>query len=236
MKDKFLEEILDEIHRVRAEHAAEFNHDLKAMLDDLRRHEALAKARGVKFLSPPKDRRRPCGKIIPQIEMETTMDSVTRKQRVYVETSVVSCLTARPSRNDVMQTATKLWWQKYQPQCEAIVSELVDLEIEEGDADAVRRRQESVAMLPRVRITDETSVLAKRLLQVHALPAVAQDDAMHVALAAVHTMDILLTWNCRHIANGRTMSKILDTITEAKYKPPMIMTPTFFLETMGESL
>jgi len=58
MKDKFLDEILDEIHRIRAEHAAEFNHDLKAMLNDLRREEALAKARGVKFVSPPKDRKR----------------------------------------------------------------------------------------------------------------------------------------------------------------------------------
>jgi len=163
------------------------------------------------------------------------MDSASRKQRIYIETSVISYLTARPLRG-AMQAATTLWWQKYRPQCEAIISELVDLEIEEGDADAIRRRQESVAMLPRVRITGETTALANRLLQAHALPGSAKDDAMHVALAAVYATDILLTWNCKHIANVIMMPKILATITEAKYVPPLIMTPTFLLESMGESL
>jgi len=135
-----------------------------------------------------------------------------------------------------MQAATKLWWQKYRPQCEAFVSELVDLEIEEGDINAVRRRQESVALLARKPMTDEAIALSTRLLRAHALPAVAQDDAMHVALAAVHSMDILLTWNCRHIANMTMMSRIQATIIEARYNPPLIVTPKFFLETMGESL
>jgi len=54
MKNELLDEILDEIHKVRAAHAARFNHDLEAMARDLQRREALSRARGVKFDDPPK--------------------------------------------------------------------------------------------------------------------------------------------------------------------------------------
>ena len=159
------------------------------------------------------------------------------KRQVYIETSIISYLTARPSR-DVMQlaqqAATELWWREHRPKCDVFVSELVDTEIERGDADAVRRRQESVAMLTRKPATDEVGELVTRLLLAHALPAIARDDATHVALAAVHQMDILLTWNCKHIANVIMMPKILTTIREANYEPPLITTPMDLLGSMGE--
>jgi len=151
-----------------------------------------------------------------------------KKKRVYLETSVISYLTARPSRDVVLafqQAATKLWWQEHRPLFDVFVSELVDDEIEQGDANAVRRRQESVIMLERKPVTSEAIALADRLLHAHALPRNAKGDAMHVALAAVHEMDILLTWNCRHIANDAMEPKIVATIVEANYKPPRITTP-----------
>ena len=155
------------------------------------------------------------------------------KQRVYIETTVISYLTARPSR-DAMQTtqqsATKLWWRELRPLCDVFVSELVDREIERGDMDAARRRRESVVELARVQITDEVGELATRLRRAHALPDSAKDDATHVALAAVHKMDILLTWNCKHIANGAMMPKILATIERANYNAPWITTPVDFLK------
>ena len=163
------------------------------------------------------------------------MDSTPKKERVYVETSVVSYQAAWLSRDPMLagdQIATKLWWREYRPQYEVFVSELVDDEIEKGDIDAVRRRQESVAMLARVHITDEADALASRLLRVHALPVSASDDAMHVALATVHKMDILLTWNCKHIANRRMTPKILATIVEANYEPPLITTPADLLKSL----
>ena len=91
-----------------------------------------------------------------------------------------------------------------------------------------------MALLPRLLITDEANELAARLLRAHALPGSAEDDAMHVALATVHEIDILLTWNCKHIANAITMPKILATIKEANYNPPVITTPTDLLKSMGE--
>ena len=165
------------------------------------------------------------------------MDSTPKKQRVYLETSVISVLTARPSRDTaqiVRQAATEQWWREHRPQCDVLVSRVVDSEIAEGDADAKRRRQESVETLVRLPITDEANQLAARLLRAYALPDIAEDDALHIALAAVHKIDFLLTWNCGHIANGMMTPKILATITEAKYEPPRIMAPAILLESMGE--
>jgi len=119
----------------------------------------------------------------------------TEKQRVYIDASVISYLTARPSYDAmqaVQQAATEQWWREHRPQCDVFVSELADIEIARGDADAVRRRQESVATLVRWSITDEATALANRLLQAHVFPGNAKEDALHVALAAVHEMDILL--------------------------------------------
>ena len=156
-----------------------------------------------------------------------------KKKRVYLETSVISYLTARPSRSAMQaaqQDATKLWWREHRPLFDVFVSELVDEEIEQGDANAVRRRQESVVMLERKPITDEAVELTDRLLRAHALPRNAHEDAMHVALATVHEMDILLTWNCRHIANVVVEPRIMATIIEANYKPPRITTPEKMLK------
>jgi len=159
------------------------------------------------------------------------------KKRVYIETSVISYLTARPSRDLVLaarQTVTEQWWREHRPRYDVFVSGLVDSEIEQGDAEAKLRRRESVAMLTRLEVIAEADELIARLLRAHALPAVAQDDAAHVALATVHKMDILLTWNCKHIANVIMMPKILATIREANYEPPSIATPANLWDSMGE--
>ena len=160
------------------------------------------------------------------------------KKRVYIETSVISYLTARPSR-DIMQVArqaaTEQWWREHRLRCETFVSELVDFEIEQGDDDASRRRHEAIAAMTRAPITSDVGVLAKMLFRSHALPSSAEDDAFHVALASVHEMDILLTWNCKHIANVIMMPKILATIQKAGFEPPMLTTPANLLESLGES-
>jgi len=161
------------------------------------------------------------------------------KLRVYLETSVVSFLAARASCDAIQvirKSATEQWWREYRPQCDAFVSELVDREIERGDAVAARRRQEAVALLARVQITNEARALTRRLLLAHALPDIAEGDAMHVALATIHKMDILLTWNCKHLANVIMMPKIRATVEEANYNLPLITTPANLLESMGELL
>jgi hypothetical protein len=50
-------------------------------------------------------------------------------------------------------------------------------------------------------------------------------DALHIAVATVHGMDYLLTWNCTHIANAITRPKIELICRVAGYEPPVICTP-----------
>lgn len=159
------------------------------------------------------------------------------KKRVYIETTIISYLAARPSRDLILasrQAATEQWWQSQRTQCDLFMSELVMREADQGDDEARQRRIAVMEGIPRLAATRASEALAYRLLRAHALPSGAVDDAAHVAVAAAHGMDILLTWNCRHIANVMTAPRIRDTIEAAGYKAPTITTPQGLLESLGE--
>jgi len=152
---------------------------------------------------------------------------------VYVETSVFSYLAARPSSNllaAARQRETLDWWERSRPRFTLYVSPLVEEEAARGDAGAAARRLDAMKDLPSLEITSEVMELATFLLKKGALPDKAGDDAAHVALAAVHRMDYLLTWNCRHIDNAE-MKPIIRAACESFGVPcPEICTPA---ELMG---
>jgi predicted nucleic acid-binding protein len=159
------------------------------------------------------------------------------KQRVYIETTVVSYLTAKPSRDLIVaarQAATEQWWREDRPRCDLFISGLVILEASQGDEDANRRRLEVLSGIPRLAATAEASRLAKLLVRGHAVPPKAEDDAAHIALAAVHRMDVLLTWNLRHIGNVIAAPRIRAIIEQAGFSPPTITTPEDLLGAGGE--
>ena len=108
---------------------------------------------------------------------------------------------------------------------EAYVSELVIDEIRHGDAMAARRRLASLDGIASLATTDEAIELAKDLVKQGALPEKVTDDAMHVALAAVHGIDYLLTWNCRHIDNAEAKPLIRSVCAIAGYRCPEICSP-----------
>ncbi len=103
-------------------------------------------------------------------------------------------------------------------------------EAEQGHPEAAQRRLEALAGIHRLKTTDEASELAAFLLAESALPSVAADDAMHVAIAAYHEVDYLLTWNCRHIDNAEKKPVIRRVCESKGYACPEICTP---LELMG---
>jgi hypothetical protein len=74
-------------------------------------------------------------------------------------------------------------------------------------------------------LTDEAQALARKLIENGALPRQAVEDALHIALATVHGMDYLLTWNCRHIANARMREAVVSVCMMRGYEPPVICTP-----------
>ena len=150
------------------------------------------------------------------------------KPRVYVETTVISYETARPSSQLVVaaqQQLTHQWWAKAPDKFALFVSAFVIREASAGDRDAARRRVSLLDSLPVLELTDQATDLAASLLGRGGIPISAAEDASHVAIAAVHGMDYLVTWNCAHIANATTRGRIAQTVQEFGYRCPVICTP-----------
>jgi predicted nucleic acid-binding protein len=158
---------------------------------------------------------------------------VTLKASVYIETSVLSYLTARPS-NDLRamanQSTTSDWWETQRPNYRVFASDLVISEAGKGHPEAAQRRLAAITDVPLLQVSPEVQALALALIASHALPPKAEADAYHVALAAVNGIEYLLTWNCTHIANAHTRPKIEATCRALGYEPPVICTPLELLE------
>ena len=156
------------------------------------------------------------------------------KKKVYVETSVISNLTARPSHNPIdaaAQIATHEWWCSADKRFDLFVSRLVESEASKGNPEAAARRLSIVQEMKFLPIDERMYGLAERLLEATAVPRTSFDDAVHIATAAIHSMDFLVTWNCSHIANAETRPLIRKTIEAAGYFVPEICTP---LEMKGD--
>ena len=156
---------------------------------------------------------------------------------VYVETSIVSYLTSRPSRDvraAAWQQITLQWWEQERPMYELFCSELVVAEAEAGDAQAARRRLDTLDNIPELPIDDEAKGLASRLMEEGAVPSEA--DALHIAVACVHEIEYLLTWNCRHINNAATKPVIRSICAGAGYTCPEICTPLELLSEESENV
>ena len=155
-------------------------------------------------------------------------------RRVYIETTVISYLAARASRNVIIkahQKVTHAWWLKRRQDFELMVSDVVIEELARGDKTAAAGRLEFARNLNVVLSAEASIALARLLLKRRAVPAVAQVDALHIGVAVANGADFLLTWNCRHIANAEMRAKIGAVCREAGYEPPVICTPE---ELMGD--
>lgn len=147
---------------------------------------------------------------------------------VYIETSIASYLTARPSRDvraAAWQEITNQWWEDVRPDYELFTSELVIVEVSAGNPEAAARRLEALQGIPELSIDEEVKELADQLISKGGFPPGAEADALHVAVAAVHRMDYLLTWNFRHIDNAEKKPTIRSICVEAGYSYPEICTP-----------
>ena len=155
------------------------------------------------------------------------------KETVYVETSVISYLTARPS-NDLRamanQSTTTEWWETRRSSYSVFASDPVISEASKGHPEASQRRMAAIADLPLLQISEDVRALAQALIESYALPEKAEADAYHVAIAAVNGVAYLLTCNCTHIANAHTRPKIENTCRTLGYEPPVICTPLELIE------
>jgi hypothetical protein len=156
------------------------------------------------------------------------------KLKVYLETTIVSYLTARPSRDLITaahQQITQQWWQTQRTRFDLFVAPPVIQEAQAGDPDAAARRIAALQGIPLLTLSEEAAGLAQALIEPGPLPANAVVDALHIAIATVNGMHYLLTWNCTHIANAAIRSDIEDVCRARGYEPPVICTPEELLET-----
>lgn len=129
------------------------------------------------------------------------------------------------------KSATMEWWDTHKPKYELVVSEFVIVEAGLGHPEAAERRLAANEGIMELQATEAVRALGRELISRSALPAKAEIDAYHVAIAAVNGIEYLLTWNCTHIANAITRPKIEATCRALGYEPPVICTPDELMET-----
>ena len=147
---------------------------------------------------------------------------------VYVESTIPSYLVSRPSRDVVVcarQQVTREWWETWRESFDLVVSQVVIDEVAEGDAEMAAARLSVIGEIPLLDINDEVIELASKIISCSALPPKASRDAAHVAVAAVHGVKYLLTWNCTHLANAQLFDGLQGVCSAAGHRCPIICTP-----------
>ncbi len=150
------------------------------------------------------------------------------KPKLYIESTIPSYLTARPSRDLIVaahQRITHEWWEKRKHDFAIYISQFVLDEIGAGDPEASKKRLDAIENFGQLDITDEVSNLANALITTNAIPPKAPTDAAHIAVAAVHGVQFLMTWNCAHIANAEISSVVKKICKTNGFECPTICTP-----------
>jgi len=160
------------------------------------------------------------------------------KRKVYIETSVVSYYTGRASRDVVVaghQQSTQDFWTKISgaelsENLLPYVSALVLKEASKGDPEQARKRLDAIRPFSVIRTVPEAEHLAQDIVDGHGIPAEYPEDALHIAVAAVGGMEFIVTWNFAHMNNPFTKMMIRQTVENAGFECPEIVSPEAFLK------
>ena len=158
---------------------------------------------------------------------------VTIKPRVYIESTVISYLVARSSDNPILasrQRASRQLWADYADRFEFVISPIVRDEIRQGDPTAAQQRLAVVSPLIVLEVLPEVDILAQRLLDAGAIPRNSEPDAQHIAIATVHSVAYLVSWNHKHIVNENRREHIKYVCQEEGFQPTILCTPIQLME------
>jgi hypothetical protein len=157
------------------------------------------------------------------------------KPSVYLETTVVSYLVGWLSRDSALvasnQEFTREWWTRRRHQFELFASSVVVDDVSKGVRDLAAQRLAHLRDVEMLEVTTEARRLADRLVREAAIPAKAEIDALHIAVAAINGMTYLVSWNCTHIVNAITLPRVYELCRISGYEPPFVCTPQ---ELMGD--
>lgn len=149
-------------------------------------------------------------------------------ETLYIETSILGYLTARSTKNLILAAnmeVTKDWWEYRRSAFTLYVSQAVLNEVAQGDTEIAVQRMELLRGVPSLELNQAVRDLASQFLTRSNLPPKAHIDAIHIAVATVHSLDYLLTWNCKHIANAQIQRKLAEISFDFGYELPILCTP-----------
>lgn len=150
------------------------------------------------------------------------------KQSLYLETSVIGAYldNGEPLRRDL----TIRWWEHELHEYRPLISPLVERELERVAEPHRTGYLNLIKPLEQLEMADEAAILAEGYITRGIFHRKYIADALHVALASVHKIDYLVTWNFGHIANVRKQARIRMFNAAAGFFVPMIVTPEFLVE------
>jgi hypothetical protein len=155
------------------------------------------------------------------------------KQSVYIESTVISYLAGKPSRDLIVaahQQLTRDWWDIALPKFDVFISQFVINEISEGDPEASKARLKATSLFSILQMNAEIADLANRYFKAIHIPDKARTDAYHLAMATWHGVDYMVSWNCKHIASARVRSIVDHVNADVDYATPIICTPEELME------
>jgi hypothetical protein len=161
------------------------------------------------------------------------------KLRLYLETTIPSYLVSKPSRDLITaahQQITHQWWETRLQDFEVYISQFVLDEAGAGDADMAAKRLALLDAFSLLDTTPEALDLARTLIKRGAIPPRKATDAAHIAVATVHHMQFLMTWNCTHLANAEILTQIQATCAGLGYTVPIVCTPEELLGGQDEPM
>ncbi len=150
----------------------------------------------------------------------------------YIETTVPSYYTAKDARSILQasrQLATREWWDAGCSGFELVTSTETLNEAREGDPAMANERLTLLRGIRVLPVTSEAAALARLLVASGLVPDVASPDAVHIALASVHQIDFLVTWNFKHIANPHIRERMRTRINAAGHRMPVMCSPEALL-------
>jgi predicted nucleic acid-binding protein len=150
------------------------------------------------------------------------------KESIYLETTVVSYYTSKPSRDIIVlahQQITRDWWTTAAKRYDIYISQIVVEEARSGDPDAAGKRMQILKEIHHLELNPAVEKMAQVYKDKLKILPKAIRDAVHLAVASIHNMDYLVTWNCAHIANGEVVKKLLKINESFGIKTPVICTP-----------
>ena len=169
---------------------------------------------------------------------ERDMELDSKKLKVYCETSFWSYLVGGPTTDEKVarwQALTRKWWEEIAPKCDIFISQHVVDEAAKGNREKSKQRSLLFASTMQLDgLVPEATELGRELRRFHAVPENEVTDSLHIATASIYAMDILLTWNCRHMANIVTLPKTVSIVARAGYECPAIITPEDFFNRQEE--